>query len=103
MKGSRLYDPRNLQHAFSRHAPDFGISDNWSETSSKLFKQAIESHIAASSVVTSGTYRGVVAVTHYFDPTTKLRVAFDLTNTFVAGWRLYPSQIIKLLTKGDIT
>lgn len=42
-------------------------------------------------------------MTHYFDPTTKLRVAFDLTNTFVAGWRLYPSQIIKLLTKGDIT
>lgn len=103
MQNPRLYSPRNLQHGFSRHAPDFGLAGNWSEASGKLFKQAIERHITAASFVTSGTFRGMVAVTHYFDPATKLWVAFDQTNTFVAGWKLYPSQVVKLLTKGDVT
>lgn len=103
MKNSRLYSSRNLQHEFSRHALDFGIAGNWSEAFGKLFIQAIENHVATASVVTPGTFRGVVVVMHYFDPTTQLWAAFDQKNTFVAGWKLYPSQIIKLLTKGDIT
>ena len=103
MRNPRRYGLRNLQHEFSGHAPDFGITGPWNKANAALFRQAIEVHVSASSVVTSGTFRGVIAVTHYFDSATKLWVAFDQTNTFVAGWKLYPSQIVKLLTKGDIT
>ena len=103
MQNARRYPAKSLQHGFSRHASDFGVAGNWSEASGKLFIQAIEDHITAASIVISGTFRGVLVVTHYFNPTTHLWVAFDQMNTFVAGWKLYPSQIVKLLTKGDIT
>lgn len=97
------FNPRNLQHEFSSHAPDFGVSGNWSKANADLFKQAIETHAAAASVVISGTFRGVVLVTHYYDPTNELWVAIDRSNMFKAGWKLYPSQILDLLTKGDVT
>ena len=103
MQSLRRFGLRNLQHEFSRHAADFGISDSWNNTSASLFRQAVEAHAARASSVTLGTFRGVVAVTHYFDSVTGLWAAFDQTNTFVAGWKLYPSQIVGLLTKGDVT
>ena len=103
MQNARRYPARNLQHGFSGHAADFGITGPWNTANAALFRQAIEAHVSASSVVTSGTFRGVVVVTHYFNPVTGLWAAFDQTNTFVAGWKLYPSQIVKLLTKGDVT
>ena len=103
MQNARRYPAKNLQHGFSGHAADFSVVGPWNKPNVALFQKAIEAHIAAASAVTSGTFRGVIAVTHYFDPATQLWAAFDQTNTFVAGWKLYPSQIVKLLTKGDIT
>ena len=102
MQKSFLISPRNLQHEFSSYAPDFGVSGNWNKANADLFKQAIESHIAAAPVIMPGTFRGVVVVTHYYDPATALWAAFDQTNTFVAGWKLYRTQIADLLNKGDV-
>ena len=102
MQKSFKYSPRNLQHEFSSHASDFGVAGRWNKANAALFKQAIEDHVAAAPVVISGTFRGTAAVTHYFNPVTGLWAAFDPSNTFVAGWKLHPSQIVSLLLRGDV-
>ena len=39
-----------------------------------------------------GTYRGTINVTHYYDRATRLWVAVDESNNFVAGWKLSQDQ-----------
>ncbi len=97
------FGSRNLQHEFSGHAPDFGVTGNWNSANADLFRQAIQDHTATAPQVTLGTFRGTVPVTHYFDPATNLWVAVDQSNTFVAGWKLYLSQVVDLLRKGNVT
>ena len=102
MRNSCRFRSRNLQHEFSSHAPDFGVTGVWNKTNADLFKRAIEDHIAEASLVISGTFRGIIPVTHYFDPVTRLWAAVDQSNIFVAGWKLYRTQAADLLTKGDV-
>jgi len=97
-----VFNVRRLQHAFSGHAPDFGVTGDWNSVNADLFEQAIQEHIASAPQQISGTFRGTVPVTHSFDPATRLWAAVDRSNTFVAGWKLYPSQVVDLLTKGDV-
>lgn len=96
------FGSRSLQHEFSGHAPDFGVTGNWNSVNADLFKQAIQTHIVSASLSLQGTFRGTISVTHYFDPITNLWAAVDHANIFVAGWKLYPSQVVDLLTKGDV-
>lgn len=96
------FGSRSLQHEFSGHASDFGVGGHWNKANADLFQQAIQDHIANAPLQISGTFRGTVSVTHYYDPATRLWVAVDRANTFVAGWKLYPSQVVDLLTKGDV-
>jgi hypothetical protein len=93
----------NLQHEFSGHAPDFGVTGYWNNVNVDAFRQAVRNHTARAPQAILGTFRGTTPVTHCFSPTTSLWVAVDQPNTFVAGWRLYPSQVVDLLTKGDVT
>ncbi len=102
MRKSLRFSPRALQHEFSSHAPDFGIAGNWNKATAALFQRAIEEHVAAAPVVAPGTFRGIISVTHYFNPVTGLWAAFDLSDTFVASWKLYRTQVADLLTKGDV-
>jgi len=96
-------DPRKLQHTFSKHAADFGISGTWNPTNSLLLEQAIQDHVASPQVQKiSGTYRGAVQVTHLLDPVTNLWVAVDALDNFVAGWRLSQVQVAHLLSSGNI-
>lgn len=97
-----LFSPRNLQHEFTNHAPDFGIAGSWNKIRERSFKQAILAHVAGAPQQISGTFRGTILVTHYFEPATSLWVAVDHSDKFVAGWKLYPTQIVNLLTTGDI-
>jgi hypothetical protein len=97
-----IFDSRKLQHEFSGHAADFGIFGNWNTANAVLLRQAIQNHIANAPLPIQETFRGTLLVTHYFDPATSLWVAVDQTNTFLAGWKLYPSQIVELLTKGNV-
>ncbi len=96
------FDPKNLQHEFSRHASVFGVTGPWNTANADLFKQAILSHIAAASQQIAGTYRGTVAVTHHYEPGTRLWVAVDTSNTFQAGWRLSLMQETYLLATGNV-
>ena len=97
-----VFTSRNLQHEFSSHAPDFGVVGNWNKANADLFEQAIRNHIATAPQQILGTFRGTAAVTHCYDPANNLWVAVDLSNTFVAGWKLYPSQVVDLLVRGNV-
>ncbi|MFM7858240.1 MAG: colicin D domain-containing protein, partial [Flammeovirgaceae bacterium] len=59
-------------------------------------------HINAAPIQINGTYRGTQSVTHYFDPNTNLWAAVDSNGEFVAGWKLYPSQVADLLGNGNV-
>ena len=102
MQKPRRYYSRNLQHEFSSHAPDFGVTGNWNKAAAQSFQQAIENHAAGAGVVILGTFRGTIAVTHYFNPANQLWAAFDRSGMFIAGWKLYPSQVVDLLTRGNV-
>jgi hypothetical protein len=61
-----------LQHLF-KHAVDFGITGHWNNQTAETFEETIHNHINNPQVETiEGTYRGIVEVTHFFDPTTNL-------------------------------
>jgi Colicin D len=49
-----------------------------------------------------GTYRGSIAVTHYFDPITGLNVMVDVADEFIGGWRLTAAQQGHLLASGNV-
>ncbi len=95
------FAPKNLQHEFG-HAADFGVTGNWNKANAALFQQAIEGHIANAPVQISGTFRGSIPVTHYFDPATNLWAAVDNLGMFRAGWKLSPAQAKHLLTHGNV-
>jgi hypothetical protein len=96
-------DRRRLQHTFSKHARDFGITGNWNQANAALLEQRIQDHVTNPAVQKiSGTYRGVLSVTHYLDPVTDLWVAVDAGGAFIAGWRLTPAQKANLLSSGNI-
>lgn len=97
-----IFNLRKLQHEFSSHCADFGVIGPWNTANADLFKQAIQSHIAIAPQQIPGTYRGTIAVIHYYDPASLLWVAVDSANIFIAGWKLYPSQVISLANTGDV-
>jgi len=96
-------DTQKLQHTFSKHAQDFGISGNWNAANALFLEQAIQNHVAnplAQQI--PGTYRGTVSVTHYLDPVTDLWVAIDGADNFVAGWKLSSAQRACLLASSNV-
>jgi hypothetical protein len=96
-------DPRKLQHTFSKHAADFGISGTWNPTNALLLEQTIENHVRNPAVQKiAGTYRASIQVTHFLDPTTNLWVAVDASDNFVAGWKLSQAQVGHLQASGNI-
>jgi colicin D len=48
-----------------------------------------------------GTYRGAL-VTHFVNPQTGLNVIRDAQDAFVSGWRLTPTQLAHVLTRGSL-
>jgi RHS repeat-associated protein len=96
------FDPRKLQHEF-KHAGDFGITGKWNKQNASAYQQALENHVTGKNTQTiTGTYRGTISVTHYFDPTTGLNVMVDTNGNYVAGWRLSSDQIKYLTTTGNV-
>ncbi len=96
------FGSRTLQHEFSGHAPDFGVTGNWNSVNADLFQRAIQGHIATASQQVMGTYRGTMPVTHYYEPATRLWAAVDASNTFTAGWKLSLVQEAYLLSTGNV-
>lgn len=95
-------DKSRLQHAF-KHAKDFGVQGNQSDKALREFSNTIQEFVNKPNIqVIQGTFRGTEKVTHFFEPTTNLWVSRDQFGNFVAGWRLYPSQVNDLIISGNI-
>lgn len=92
---------RSLQHMFSRHAGDFGVTSNWNKAMSSQFEGILRSHIDGISPI-QGTYRGTQPALHYFDPNTSLNVMTDMSGNLLGGWKLSPDQIRYLLSTGAV-
>jgi hypothetical protein len=96
-------DPRKLQHTFSKHAADFGIPGNWDPANGALLEKVLQDHVADPSVQKiAGTYRGVIPVTHYFDPATDRNVMVDAAGELVGAWKLSAAQKKHLLASGNV-
>ena len=94
--------PRRLQHAF-KHAVDFGITGNWNLANAALLEKVIHDHVGGPTVQQiSGTFRGTIAVVHYFDAGTNLNVMVDTNDEFVGGWKLSLVQRQHLLKSGNV-
>ncbi len=91
------FPPRTLQHEYTQHAPDFGITGNWNKANRDLFIQDLENHIQNAPIQIEGIFRSTIPVTHYYDPNTQNWVAVDKNNNFVGSWRLSDAQRDNLL------
>lgn len=100
---SAQFPTGQVQHAW-KHAPDFGIQGNYNPSKGQQFIDAIKSIIdGPNTQAISGTYRGNIGVTHYYDPDTGLNVMIRQDdNTFISGWRLSPAQTENLFRSGNI-
>lgn len=95
------FSTKSLQHAF-KHAPNFGVTGNWSTAAGQAFQQAIQNHVRnAGTLVIRGTYHKI-PVTHFFNPSTGLNVIRNANGGFQSGWRLNPKQIEYLLRTGAL-
>jgi Colicin D len=83
------------------HAADFGVTGNYNQSTAQEFVNAMSNHIDNATPI-SGTYRGTIDVTHYFDSTTNLNVMFDTNGNFISGWRLSADQAANLLRSGNV-
>ena len=94
---------RKLQHTFSRHAHAFGIIGDWNNDTAAQLERIIRDHVNSPSVeMIAGTYRGVIQVTHFFNPETRVWVAIDTSHDFVAAWQLSPTQVESLYNSGNV-
>jgi hypothetical protein len=94
--GDVLFDDRNLQHEFSKHAKDFGVDGDGNKSNSKLFWDRLLNHIENSTDIIEVTYRGTINVTHYYNSKTNVLVMVSSNGQFVGGWKLSLSQIENL-------
>ena len=96
-------EPRKLQHTFSRHAHAFGIISDWNSDTAAQLERIIRDHVNGPNVeMIAGTYRGVIQVTHFFNPETRVWVAIDTSHDFVAAWQLSPTQVESLHNSGNV-
>jgi hypothetical protein len=100
---NRPVDRAKLNHVFSRHAADFGITGPWNSANAALFEQALDDHVNDPGVISIvGTHRGVDPVTHYYHPVTNLNVMIDFADDLVSGWKLSALQVFYLRTSRNI-
>lgn len=92
---------RTLQHMFTRHAVDFGVTENWSISTANRFQEILTEQVENTTPI-KGTYRGVQNVLHYFNKSTGLNIMTDLKGNLIGGWKLSVDQIKYLLTTGSV-
>jgi RHS repeat-associated protein len=98
-----VFTRSQLQHAFDRHAGDFGVSGNKNNKTLDVFESIIEKHVAAPGTrAIAGEYRGLKGVTHFLDPSTRLNVIRDASGNFLSGWKLSAQQLHHVLTTGKL-
>ncbi|WP_415134493.1 colicin D domain-containing protein [Ottowia sp.] len=73
-------------------------------SNSTLFalENVIRGHVSATdTLVINGTYRGI-PVTHYVNPQTGLNVIQSTSGNMISGWKLNPSQLTNVMTRGSL-
>jgi hypothetical protein len=99
--GILSFDPVQLQRKF-KHAEDFGIEGTYNPSNGQAFGQAINRHLNAPGTSRiEGTYRGQPVI-HYLDLNTGLNVISDRAGNFISGFRLNPSQLQNVRTRGSL-
>ena len=99
--GILKFEKKRLQHAFSKHKVDFGVTENWNNESALRFEKNLTKHINKVEPIW-GTYRGKGPVLHYFDKITGLNVMLDVDGYLVGAWKLSEDQIKYLLLNGSV-
>jgi RHS repeat-associated protein len=94
---------RNLQKGFGKHGADWGLTGNWNLKRAAEYSAAINQHVNSPGVrAISGSYRWNPGYTHYLNPQTRLNVVVDSAGNYVTGYRLDPTQLNDVLTKGNL-
>ena len=94
-------EQRSLQHMFSKHAKDFGVTGNWNKAMASKFEDILKTHMQGINPI-QGTYRGTQQALHYYNPKTGLNVMTDMSGNLLGGWKLSTDQVIYLLSTGAI-
>jgi len=92
---------QSLQHTFSKHAKDFGVTGKWDKAMASNFEGVIKNHMKGLTPI-QGTYRGTQKALHYYNPKTGLNVMTDMNGNLIGGWKLSTDQIKYLLTNGAV-
>jgi Colicin D len=91
-----------LQSKF-KHAADFGIGGNPNTQTLADFQAALAQHVySPNTMQIPGTFHQEPVI-HYVDPTTGLDVIVDSLGNVISGWRLNPSQLQNVLTRGSLS
>lgn len=95
-------DNKQIQKKY-KHAPNFGISDNYNQKNAQLFKNKIIEHMKdPSTQIIEGTFKKI-EVTHYFNPETGLNVFFNRDNNkFISGWLVKDDQLDNMVNRGAL-
>jgi hypothetical protein len=97
------FDQRTLQHEYSNHSADFGVTGTWNKQNGRAFQQAILEHIHGKDTqVIPGTYRGNISGTHYYNPNNNLWAFVDSNGNYRAGWELGLEQQKYILSNGNV-
>ena len=98
-----IIEAEQALHAFAKHAGDFGVAARPNIPNFGTFLAALKSHVDdPSTVPIAGTYRNTIPAIHYYNATSGLWLCTNRSGSFIAGWRLHPSQVNDLLTNGNV-
>jgi RHS repeat-associated protein len=95
-------DPIQIQKKY-KHAPEFGITEDWNPQNGIRFMEALRNHVFGDGTIRiEGTWDHMEPAIYYFDQTTNLVVWTDPYGNFVSGWKLTEIQVDYLLTTGNL-
>ena len=99
-----FYPMDSLQHAFSEHANDFGVSGNWNKQTGAEFQQALEDVVQGPNTVEYDDieYRGQAGYKVFLDQPTGKAVIFDSDGNLVSAWDLSREQIQGVVVNGRL-
>lgn len=97
------FDYDQLLSKFDKHAKDFGVTGTSTRANVEKFREAMERHIAdPATQEIKGWFKQTQPVTHYVNPNTGLNVFKDAAGNYISGWKLNPTQLNNVLTRGSL-
>ena len=98
-----MYNPKQLQKKFGKHANVFGVKGTNTVVDREAFRQALEAHRTSKDTIKiSGTFRSKIPGTHHYNPETGLWSFYDKNSDWISGWKLDTQQIKDLMEKNNV-